>query len=123
MGSLRQDLAPLHGLQDHNAFPTSLPYDLEDNEDDWGSDEDECMILGTTPHVNPHTISFKLPHSSKLNLMYQILNCKEGQGSCWVAIASASMNACTSGQQQSQCGMYPYCMIRVHLHVLSVVPQ
>ena len=51
MGSLRQDLAPFYNLQEYGGMPATIPQDLEDIDDDWGSD-DECMILGTTPRVS-----------------------------------------------------------------------
>lgn len=53
MGSLRHDLAPFYPHHDHIGNGVShLPHEV-DEEDEWTEDEDDAMILGTTPHVTP----------------------------------------------------------------------
>ena len=52
MGSLRQDLAPFYPAADNSiGVRNNLPQDPYE-EEDWDSEEDDdAMILGTTPHV------------------------------------------------------------------------
>ena len=53
MGSLRQDLAPYTPQQDLNGVAAQgLPHDIEEDDDEWSDEDDDAMILGTTPHVS-----------------------------------------------------------------------